>query len=91
MSYGPQNRIDALIAYSIKCGQHPYKNSFVGFVHAKEASKFGVSKNVADSDVKTLIKAWYADKWRDLIENNQYIQDGQVLPEEVSAWSSQQP
>ena len=74
-------RIDKLVALSIKKLQHPHRNSFPGFIRKTLAAE-GVSPVVALGEIKTLNAAWRADKWDSIIKNNTY----QITQEEVTQW-----
>jgi hypothetical protein len=75
------DRIDKLVALSIKNLQHPYHNSFPAFIRKILASE-GISTVIALGEIKTLNVAFRSDKWANLIKNNSY----QITPQEVETW-----
>ncbi len=76
------DRIDLIVALSIKNMQHPNRNSFPAFVRKILASKCQVSPAVATAEIKTVLSAWHGDRWAGIIRNNPY----NITEEEVNLW-----
>lgn len=77
-------RIDLLVALSVKNQMHPYKNNFSAFIRQVCAAKLAISPQAALIEVKTLNTAWRADKWASIIKGNPY----NITEKEVEAWET---
>ncbi len=66
-------RIDVLVALSVKNNLNPNVNVWVGFAKKILASKFGSTPQTMNSDIHTLVTAWRADHWRELAQDNPYL------------------
>ncbi len=75
-------RLDTYVALAVKNNLTPNHNCFAGFIHRVSASKFGTSRAVSKSDLKTLVAAWRGDKWQTLVQDNPYF-----TAEEKQAWT----
>jgi hypothetical protein len=80
-------RIDYIVAVSVKAKQHPYRNTFPGFVHKMINTKFFATERTIQSDLQTLNSAWFGDKWAELLAINPYIEKGVVTQQEMEEWA----
>lgn len=75
------DRLDVLIALSVKNHKTPNTNTYIAFARHVLTAKYGCSPATMKSDLETVISAWNADHWKTLVENNPYL-DG----EETRQW-----
>jgi hypothetical protein len=76
------DRIDLVVALSIKNMQHPNRNSFPAFVRNILTVKCQVSPQVIQGEINALRTAWCTDKWASIIWGNPY----NITREEIDKW-----
>jgi len=76
-----EQRLRQLVAVCVKKGLNPKKTMFCNYILQVTAVYYQFSKRTAKQYVDILIRAWHFDKWKSMVENNEYLEK-----EEQNEW-----